>query len=101
MRDTEQTSAIRVLGWGVYCASSWTWCIGMFLPIILLRLFGWPGFLVFAIPNLVGLVAIGYLCNTERCRAILREHRPAIRLFSAATVAFQLFFLAWVWSTFA
>jgi hypothetical protein len=97
----EHPTACGVLGWGVYCASSWTWCIGMYLPIIMLRLFGWPGYLVFAIPNLVGLIAFGYLCDARRSRAILREHRPAIRLFSSATAAFQLFFLAWAWSLLA
>ena len=78
----EQTGSSSVIPWGIYCASSWTWCIGMYLPIIMLRLFGWPGFLVFAIPNLVGLVGFGYLCSAERSRWILREHRHAVRLFS-------------------
>ena len=59
MRTQVGASATRTLGWGLYCASSWTWCIGMFLPIIMLRRFGWPGFLVFAIPNVIGLIAFG------------------------------------------
>ena len=94
--DENADIAGRTLGWGLYCASSWTWCIGMFLPIIMLRRFGWPGFLVFAIPNLVGLIAFGYLFDVEKARAALRTHRTAMRLFSMATAAFQLFFVTWM-----
>ena len=89
-------SAARTLGWGLYCASSWTWCIGMFLPIIMLRRFGWPGFLVFAIPNVIGLIAFGYLFDVEKARTALRRHRMAMRLFSLATASFQLFFVTWM-----
>ena len=94
--DENGTISGRALGWGLYCASSWTWCIGMFLPIIMLRRFGWPGFLVFAIPNLVGLIAFGYLFDVEKARAALRTHRTAMSLFSMATAAFQLFFVTWM-----
>lgn len=97
----QSSNARGILGWGLYCASSWTWCIGLFLPIIMLRLFGWPGFLVFAIPNLAGVILFGYLFNAERSRRTLREHRGPIRIFSVATAAYQLFFLAWAWSALA
>lgn len=90
------TTVGRTLGWGLYCASSWTWCIGMFLPIMMLRRFGWPGFLVFAIPNVIGLIAFGYLFDVEKARAALQRHRLAMRFFSLATVAFQLFFITWM-----
>ncbi len=94
--NTVGARAGRTLGWGLYCASSWTWCIGMFLPIIMLRRFGWPGFLVFAIPNVIGLIAFGYLFDIEKARAAVVRHRTAMRLFSLATVAFQLFFVTWM-----
>ena len=96
IRTQVGASATRTLGWGLYCASSWTWCIGMFLPIIMLRRFGWPGFLVFAIPNVIGLIAFGYLFDVEKARTALRRHRIAMRLFSLATAAFQLFFVTWM-----
>ena len=89
-------SMMKTLGWGLYCTSSWTWCIGMFLPIVMLRRFGWPGFLVFAIPNIIGLVAFGYLFDVEKARKALQRHRVAMRLFSIATAAFQLFFVTWM-----
>ena len=93
-----RASAIGVLGWGLYTSSSWTWCIGMFLPIVLMKYLGWPGFLIFAIPNILGVVAFGYLFDAAASRRMLTHHRPAIRLFSAVTVAYQLFFVAWIMS---
>ena len=62
-------------GWGVYCACSWTWCIGMFLPVILLGRFGWAGFLAFAIPNLIGCVGFGYVFDADRSRRFATSHR--------------------------
>lgn len=94
----QAANARGILGWGIYSASSWTWCIGLFLPIIMLRLFGWPGFFLFAIPNIAGVVIFGYLFDEKSCLRMLREHRPAIRVFSIATSAYQLFFIAWLWS---
>ena len=94
------SNARGILGWGVFCASSWTWCIGLYLPIIMFRLFGWPGFLLFAIPNIAGVVIFGYLFDEQRSRRTLQEHRVAIRVFSIVTSAYQLFFLAWAWSAF-
>jgi heme/copper-type cytochrome/quinol oxidase subunit 4 len=82
-------------GWGVYCACSWTWCIGMFLPVILLGRFGWAGFLAFAIPNLIGCVGFGYVFDADRSRRFATSHPLAIRWFSLATIAFQVFFIGW------
>ena len=53
-----RSSATRLgqtVGWGLYASSSWTWCIGMFLPIILLDRFGTAGFWAFGL----GLFAAG------------------------------------------
>lgn len=84
-------------GWGLFCACSWTWCIGMFLPIVLLREFGWPGFFVFAVPNVIGCAAFGYvLRNAGRRTELLRRHEPAAVLFSATTIAYHMFFMAYL-----
>ena len=85
----------RTVGWGLYAASSWTWCIGMFLPIILLDRFGVWGFWAFAIPNVLGCAAFGYVFNAESSRRFARQHLDAIRWFGLATIAFQVFFLGW------
>ncbi len=67
----------------------------MFLPIILLDEFGWPGFIVFAVPNVLGCAAFGYvLANTARRDMLQRQHRPAMVLFSTTAIAFHLFFMA-------
>ena len=81
--------------WGVFCASSWAWCIGLFLPTVLRRLLGWPGFLAFAIPNVIGCAAFGFVLDLKRSRRLQREHRAAMVLFSAVTIAYQLLLAGW------
>jgi len=83
------------LGWGLFCTASWTWCIGMYLPIIMLRHWGWWGFVVFAVPNVLGCAGFGYLCSKPVSERLCREHAGAMVVFSAITVAYQMFFLAW------
>ena len=97
---TNVSRLASTVGWGCYCASSWTWCIGMFLPIILLARFGWPGFWAFLIPNVLGCAAFGYIFDAESSRRFATDHARAIRWFAAATIAFQVFFLGWSSGTF-
>lgn len=87
--------AIDALGWGIFCASSWAWCIGLFLPTVLRRLLGWPGFLAFAIPNVIGCAAFGFVLDLKRSRRLQRDHRGAMVLFSAVTIAYQLLLAGW------
>ncbi|MDP7029012.1 MAG: hypothetical protein QF733_02185 [Phycisphaerales bacterium] len=85
---------IRSLGWSFYAASSWTWCIGLFLPTILMQWFGWTGFLLIAIPNCVGAAAMGLLLGSPGAsRRFCRRHPAAIAAFIDVTIAFHLFFL--------
>lgn len=85
------------VGWAFYLACSWTWCIGMFLPVLLLRDYGLWGFVVFAVPNVVGAAAMGWvLVSSGQAERILRKHRFACALFGAVTVAFHLYFLQWM-----
>jgi hypothetical protein len=74
----------------------------MFLPIILLRDYGWPGFLVFAIPNVLGCAAFGYvLRNAGRRAELIGRHERAAVLFSATTIAYHMFFMAFLASLIA
>ncbi|MDB5302268.1 MAG: hypothetical protein JWO87_3931, partial [Phycisphaerales bacterium] len=57
LSNTPDNSRLFALGWGAFLACSWTWCIGMFLPVLLVRDFGEMGWLVFAAPNVVGAAA--------------------------------------------
>jgi hypothetical protein len=86
------------LGWAVYLAMSWTWCIGMFLPALLVRDYGVWGWVVFAVPNVLGAAAVGWLLGRDDSRNIVQRHRVAVHAFSVITIAFQLFFLVWILS---
>jgi len=89
------TTALRNLGWGLYGASAWTWCIGMYLPVLMIQWYGWWGFLVVAIPNVVGCTFMGLRLRTaEASRRFCAAHATAMRWFAIATVGFQLLFLA-------
>ena len=68
----------------------------MYLPFILLRQFGWPGLLAFAIPNVLGCAAFGYLLTPARQVFIRERCGPLCFWFSIATVAFQSFFAGWM-----
>lgn len=82
------------LGWSAFLACSWTWCIGMFLPGLLLRDFGPMSFLVFALPNIVGAAAFGFVFRRDGAsEAFVANHSDACRAFSFVTLAFQWFFL--------
>lgn len=91
---SNQTSTRQALTWAVYLAVSWTWCVGMFLPILLLQDYGMTGFVLFAITNVVGAAAMGWMLRTRSVSAALcSQHAGAIALFSIATIAFHLFFV--------
>jgi len=84
-------------GYGAFLACSWTWCIGMFLPVLLVRDFGVWGWVVFAVPNVVGAMAMGGIPRSQQAVADLRSrHLPALKLFSLVTIAFHLFFNSWI-----
>src|SRR4051794_1421809 len=87
-------------GWfgsSFYLASSWTWCIGMFLPVLLVRDYGFWGFVIFAVPNILGAAAMGWVIkDAQTSRAILTNHAMALRWFSAVTIAFHGFFVGWI-----
>ncbi len=93
MSDAPRSSFLNTLGWGAYLACSWTWCIGMFLPVLLIRDFGWWSFAVFAIPNCVGAAAMGWVMKKPgTSEAVVAAHGKAIRAFSIVTCLFQFFF---------
>lgn len=97
-------------------ATSWTWCIGMFLPVLLLRDFGLWGWVAFALPNIIGAALVGrwnyqktqtdlgqgtkgtQAANgaQDTSRSLLDQHRSAMMWFSAVTIAFHVFFVSWM-----
>lgn len=91
---SNRTSTRQALTWAVYLAVSWTWCVGMFLPILLLQDYGMMGFVLFAITNVVGAAAMGWVLRTRVVSAALcSQHARAIALFSIVTISFHLFFV--------
>lgn len=76
-------------------ATSWTWCIGMFLPVLLLRDFGLWGWAAFAAPNVIGAALLGRWQYQHAGRSLLDQHKRAMVWFSIITVAFHVFFIAW------
>ena len=86
----------RTLATGFALATSWTWCIGMFAPVLLARMFGWPGIVAFAVPNVLGCALFGYLRSRERSVAETRDHALAMAVVGAATVAYQVYFVGWI-----
>jgi hypothetical protein len=87
----------QAVGWGAFLACSWTWCIGMFLPVLLLRDFGIWGFLVFAIPNVLGAAGMGWvLWRDGASERMVAHHRTAMVWFTCATLGFHVFWLAWL-----
>ena len=86
----------QALLWGAFLACSWTWCIGMFLPVLLVRDFGTLGFVVFAVPNVLGAGVMGWvMARPLESHAFVRRHLLACRAFTIVTIAFQVSFLAW------
>jgi hypothetical protein len=69
----------------------------MFLPILLVRDYGIAAFLVFAVPNVLGAAAMGFvLRSSDSARRILVRDALAVRLFSAITVLFHLYLIWWL-----
>ena len=107
MSEISAPSATRnPILWGAYLACSWTWCIGMFLPALLMRDMGWAGFLIFAIPNVLGAAAMGWILKSRSDSVrFVETHPTAIWWFSAVTLAFHFFWILWVsnfiWAAFS
>lgn len=90
---------LAALLWGAFLGSSWTWVIGMIFPALLLRDYGMWGWVVFAVPNVIGAAAMGFvLRRPETSIRLIRQHHVACHNFSVITVAYHLFVVAWLFS---
>jgi hypothetical protein len=97
MQAAPRTSFLDVIGWAAFLAASWTWCIGMFLPVLLVRDFGPKSFAIFAVPNVMGAALMGaVLHRSGASESVVRHHGVACWAFSFITVAFQAFFVCWL-----
>ncbi|MEQ8769966.1 MAG: hypothetical protein RIB60_05600 [Phycisphaerales bacterium] len=91
---TPSRNPLAALPWALYLACSWTWCIGMFLPTLLVRDAGKLGFVVFIVPNAIGAGLVGWVL-AGRARAFFESKRPLILWFTAATIAFHGYWIVW------
>jgi hypothetical protein len=92
----------QILPWSAFLGVSWTWCIGMFLPVLLVRDYGVWGWLVFAVPNVIGAAAMGWvLPDASSSARLVESHGGACAAFSIVTIAFHVFFVGWLNSVFA
>ncbi len=79
------------MGGALFLACSWTWVVGMVLPIYLVRDFGPIGWAAFAIPNVVGAMSVGFVfARRARLDRFIEQHCAALACFSAVTVLFHL-----------
>jgi len=96
----ESPGFLTRIGWPMFMAASWTWGIGMYLPVLLYDLYGWIGVLAFAVPNLTGIAILGWVLGSrERVASLRTGHRKALGWFSLITIWFHIYFLAWVFTT--
>jgi len=78
--------------WALFLGCSWTWVIGMFFPTYLIRDYGLYGWVAFAVPNVLGAAAMGWvLKNADVSRGITTKHATACRWFSRVTIAYQAY----------
>ena len=67
----------------------------MFFPVLLVRDFGVAGWVIFAVPNVLGAAAMGFVLSPEASRRISSRHRTACAWFSNTTIALHLFVMIW------
>lgn len=69
----------------------------MFLPVLLVRDYGTAAWFVFAVPNVVGAAAMGWvLARPGSGERVAVAHRGAGVCFSIVTICFHAFFVDWV-----
>ena len=92
-----RTDVGRSLLWAGYLGASWTWIIGMFLPVLLIRDHGPIAWFIFAIPNVVGAAAMGWAIRSpDHSLRFVVNHRAATRVFGLVTISFHLFVILWL-----
>jgi hypothetical protein len=93
----QKDSVARPMLWAIFLGVSWTWVIGMFLPVLLVRDYGMLGWIVFAGPHVIGAAAMGgTLRDADASRRFVLRHAGACFAFSLVTIAYHVFFAAWL-----
>lgn len=89
---------IQDIKYSFYLASSWLWCIGAFVPVILITDFSAGTLLPFLVLNILGASWFGFYFSQNRVKQkqFVERHRSALKSFSYVTMAYQLFFVTWI-----
>lgn len=97
MSGDEPTTSENPVTRALFLACSWTWCIGMFFPVYLISDFGVWGWVAFAVPNVLGAGAMGWVLRRPGAsERLTHRHAPAARWFSIVTILFHLCVLSWL-----
>jgi len=92
-----QRGIAPALLWACFLGCSWTWVIGMVFPVLLLRDYGPWGWVVFAVPNVLGAAAMGtVLWKPAWSARVVEKHRDMGLRFSEVTIAYHGFVLGWL-----
>lgn len=68
----------------------------MFLPVLLIRDYGPVAWFVFAIPNVIGAAAMGWVLRSrDQSLQLTVRHRAATQVFSLVTIAFHFYVMLW------
>ena len=95
--ELERGGPWQTVRWACYLGCSWTWVIGMFLPVMLVRDLGVWGWVIFAVPNVLGAAAMGTVLRSAAVSRFLTDrHATALYAFSAVTVGFQFYVVCWL-----
>ncbi len=100
--ETERVNWPGALTWAGFLASSWTWVIGMWLPIYLLVDYGLISWPVFALFNVAGAMSVGFVWRRAgSSESFVARNETAMRWFSIATILFHVWFMTWflAWSS--
>lgn len=85
------------LAWAFFLATSWTWSIGLFLPVILQQDAGTGAWAILLVCNVVGAASFGLMIGTRQgSEAFLQRNARACRVFSVVTILGQAWFMGWV-----
>ena len=85
--------------WGLWLAVSWTWCIALFLPVILLKDAGPGSWALMLVCNIAGAAAMPFAFRTPRASLeFVRRHLLACRVFSWVTLVCQAWVIGWAGS---
>lgn len=69
----------------------------MYLPVLLVRDWGFWAFVVFALPNVIGAAAMPWVVRSATAsREMVARHAGPMLTFSRVTIVFQAFFAGWM-----